>query len=180
MHWSSDSSSVTSTTWPTPECRATITAKAAASAVTSSVRAMGGSSGPPSASPLMAANPDMASASVANPGRCAYGPSCPNAVTRHTTSRGFRPSSTSGPSPSRSMTPGRKFSTTTWASATRSRSASRPASDFRSRVAHRLLRPTTFQYADVPSRGSGSPRVRVESPTPGRSILRTSAPKSAR
>ena len=42
---------------------------APARAVTSSVSAMGGSSGPPSASPLMSANPDMASAIVANPGR---------------------------------------------------------------------------------------------------------------
>ena len=68
MHWNNDSSSFTSTTWPTPECRAAMIEKAAASAVTSSVRAMGGSSGPPSASPLMAAKPDIASASVANPG----------------------------------------------------------------------------------------------------------------
>ena len=153
---------------------------AAASAVTSSVRAIGGNSGPPSASPLIAAKPDMASASVANPGRWAYGPSWPNAVTRHTTSVGLRSSSTSGPSPSRSITPGRKFSITTWASSTSRSAASRPSSDLRSSVAHRLLRPTTFQYADVPSRGSGSPSVRVESPTPGRSIFSTSAPKSAR
>ena len=145
MHWSNDSSRVTSTTWPTPECKATITAKAAARAVTSSVRAMGGSSGPRSASPLMAAKPDIASASVANPGRWAYGPSCPKAVTRHTTSAGLRASRTSGPRPRRSITPGRKFSTITWASAARSSSASRPASDLRSSVAHRLLRPTTFQ-----------------------------------
>ena len=44
-------------------------AKAPARAVTSSVRAMGGSSGPPSGSPLMAAKPDMASAMVAKPAR---------------------------------------------------------------------------------------------------------------
>jgi hypothetical protein len=120
-------------------------ANAAASAVTSSVSAIGGSSGPPSGSPLMAANPDIASASVANPGRPAYGPSCPNAVTRQITSVGLRASSASGPSPRRSSTPGRKFSTTTWASAARARTVSRPASDLRSSVAHRLLRPTTFQ-----------------------------------
>ena len=46
-------------------------AMAAANAVTSSVRAMGGSKGPRSASPLMAAKPDIASARVANPGRWA-------------------------------------------------------------------------------------------------------------
>ena len=44
-------------------------AKAPANAVTSSVSAIGGSSGPPSGSPLMAANPDMASAMVAKPAR---------------------------------------------------------------------------------------------------------------
>ena len=71
MHCSSDSSSVTSTTCPTPECSATMIENAAASAVTSSVSAIGGRSGPPSASPLMAAKPDIASASVANPGRWA-------------------------------------------------------------------------------------------------------------
>ena len=53
-------------------------ANAAASPVASSVRAIGGSSGWPSGSPLMAANPPIASAIVANPGRPAYGPSWPN------------------------------------------------------------------------------------------------------
>jgi len=57
-----------STTCPTPECTAASVAKAAARAVTSSVRAIGGKSGPPSGSPLMAAKPDMASARVAKPG----------------------------------------------------------------------------------------------------------------
>ena len=69
MSWKSDSSRFTSTTWPTPECRATMVAKAATRPVTSSVRAIGGSSGAPSGSPLMAAKPDMASARVAKPGR---------------------------------------------------------------------------------------------------------------
>ena len=44
-------------------------AKAAVRPVTSSVRAIGGSSGAPSGSPEMAAKPDMASASVAKPAR---------------------------------------------------------------------------------------------------------------
>ena len=61
-------------TCPMPLCRATIVANAAARPVTSSVSAIGGSSGWPSGSPLIAANPDIASAIVANPGRSAYGP----------------------------------------------------------------------------------------------------------
>ena len=43
-------------------------ANAPTSPVTSSVRAIGGSSGGPSGSPLMAAKPDIASAIVAKPG----------------------------------------------------------------------------------------------------------------
>ena len=50
-------------------------ANAATKPVTSSVSAIGGSSGCPSGSPLIAAKPDIASAMVANPGRWAYGPS---------------------------------------------------------------------------------------------------------
>ena len=73
ISWNSDSSRLTSTTWPTPECSATIVAKAATSPVTSSVSAIGGSSGPPSASPLMAANPLIASAMVAKPGSVGVG-----------------------------------------------------------------------------------------------------------
>ena len=59
----------TSTTWPTPDQSATIVAKAPASAVTSSVSAIGGRSGPPSGSPLIDAKPDIASAMVAKPAR---------------------------------------------------------------------------------------------------------------
>ena len=71
MHWSRDSSRRHVDHLAHLECSATMVANAAARAVTSSVRAMGGSSGRPSGSPLMAAKPDMASASVANPGRWA-------------------------------------------------------------------------------------------------------------
>ena len=145
MHCSSDSSRFTSTTCPTPDHSATITEKAPTMAVISSVRAIGGSSGGPSASPLIAAKLDIASAIVANPVRPAYGPSCPNPVTRRMTSFGLRSSSTSGPMPRRSSVPGRKFSTSTCASSAKRRRASRPSSDLRSRVAQRLLRPTTFQ-----------------------------------
>ena len=83
-----------STTWPSPvrsRCRsATITLNAPASAVTSSVSAIGGSSGAPSGSPLIAANPLIASAIVAKPGRPAYGPSCPKPVMRRITRPGLR------------------------------------------------------------------------------------------
>ena len=103
-----------STTWPSPVRSrwrsATITVNAPASAVTSSVSAIGGSSGAPSGSPLIAANPLIASAIVAKPGRPAYGPSWPKPVTRRMTSPGFRSSSSTGSSPSRSSVPGRKFS----------------------------------------------------------------------
>ena len=71
-------------------------ANAAARPVTSSVRAIGGGSGWPSGSPFSAANPDIASATVAKPGRFAYGPSWPKPVTRVITSRGLRASNTSG------------------------------------------------------------------------------------
>ncbi len=54
-----------------------MTENAPASAVTSSVSAIGGRSGAPSGSPLIAANPLIASAIVAKPGRSAYGPSWP-------------------------------------------------------------------------------------------------------
>jgi hypothetical protein len=72
MHWSIDSSRLTSITWPSPVRSrwrsATITANAPTTAAISSVSAIGGSSGAPSGSPLIAANPLIASASVAKPG----------------------------------------------------------------------------------------------------------------
>ncbi len=71
-------------------------ANAAASPVTSSVRAIGGGSGGPSGAPFSAANPDIPSATVAKPGRFAYGPSWPKPVTRVITSRGLRSSNVRG------------------------------------------------------------------------------------
>ena len=106
ISWNIVSSRLMSTTWPRPLCRATIVANAAASPVASSVRAIGGSSGWPSGSPLIADSPDIASAIVANPGRSAYGPSWPKPDTRVTTRRGLRACSTSGPRPRRSSAPG--------------------------------------------------------------------------
>ena len=49
----------------------------------------GGSVGGPSGSPVIAANPLIASASDPKPGCRAFGPDCPNAVTRATTRRGL-------------------------------------------------------------------------------------------
>ena len=61
-------------------------ANAVASAATPSASASGGSSGGPSGSPFSAAKPLIASASVPNPARRAYGPVCPKPVTRAITS----------------------------------------------------------------------------------------------
>ena len=55
MIWNMLSSRLTSTTWPTPERSATIVANAATRPVTSSVSAIGGRSGCPSGTPLIAA-----------------------------------------------------------------------------------------------------------------------------
>ena len=82
-----------STTWPAPVAsrarRAVRTAYAVASAAMPSARPNGGSVGGPSGSPVMAANPLIASASVPKPGRRAYGPNWPKPVTRASTSPGL-------------------------------------------------------------------------------------------
>ena len=83
------------------------------------------------------------------------------------------------PRPSRSRTPGRKFSTSTSAPSSSRSIASSPSSVLRSRTTARLLRPTTFHMNDSPSCGSRQPMPRVPSPL-GDSTLMTSAPKSAR
>ena len=179
MTWNSDSIRLVSTTWPVPECRATITANADTSAVISSVKAIGGRSGPPSGSPLSAAKPLIASAREAKPGRRAYGPSWPKPLMRAITSFGLAAISSSGRSPSSSSLPGRRFSTRTSAVATRRRMASRPASVLRSSTMERLPRPRSFHQNATPSSGSIQPIRLVPSP-PGASTLTTSAPKSAR
>ena len=176
---SMDSRRFTSTICPTPECTATMVAKAATIAVTSSVNAMGGSVGPPSGSPLTLAKPDIASAIEAKPGRSRYGPVWPKPVTRVITSLGFTASRTSGSSPSASSFPGRKFSTRTSAVSSNLRRTEIPSSDFRSRTIVRFPRPTIFQNNVTSSEGSRHPMSRTVSPVPGRSTLMTSAPKSA-
>lgn len=74
---------------------ATMTANAVASDATPSASPNGGRVGGPSGSPVIAANPLIASASVPNPGRVRYGPTCPNPLTRASTSRGLRADSSS-------------------------------------------------------------------------------------
>ena len=83
-----------SSTWPRPVCSrarsAVMIANAVVSAATPSARPKGGSVGGPSGSPVMAAKPLIASASVPKPGREEYGPNWPKPVTRASTSRGLR------------------------------------------------------------------------------------------
>src|SRR5262249_29718178 len=74
-----------------------------------------------------------------------------------------------------SMTPGRKFSSTTSAPSTRSQKTARSVSALRSSVSPRLLRFHSMKGADSPSMKGGAPRI--ESPC-GLSILMTSAPRS--
>ena len=169
-----------STTWPTPECNATIVANAAAMPVVSSVSAMAGSIGGPSGSPLTAARPAIDSAMDANPGRDAYGPSWPKPETRTMTSLGLRFNKSSGARPSLSSVPGRKFSTRTCASSSSLRNSARSSSFLKSSAMLRLLRLTSFHHRPSPSRGSRQAIPRRESPVSGRSTLMTSAPKSAR
>ena len=151
------------------------TAYAPAMPATPSASPNGGSVGGPSSCPVWWANPLIASINVPNARRSEYGPSCPKPVTRSTTSRGLRCSRTSGPSPHFSSTPGRKFSTSTSASAASSRSSSWPSGVDRLSVTARLLRAITFHHRPCPSRFQ--PCVRAGSPF-GCSTLSTSAPMS--
>ena len=80
---------------------------------------------------------------------------------------GFADINALAPRPSRSITPGRKFSITTSARATMSRAVCRPSSDFKSSVSARLPRDSMSKAG---SRHLGPP---------GGSIRITSAPRSA-
>ncbi|CAB5055947.1 unannotated protein [freshwater metagenome] len=86
----------------------------------------------------------------------------------------------SGAKPSFSKTPGRKFSTSTSASSMRCKNSSRSVSSFRFNAMVRLLRFTNRHHKPSPSTRSRHPMLRKLSPPSGRSILMTSAPKSAR
>src|SRR4051812_24271835 len=80
--------------------------------------------------------------------------------------------------PSRSMTPGPKFSTTTSERSTSLRKISLPSSDFMLRVSDRLLQFSIVKYSESTS-GRSRSWERVTSPRPGCSILMTSAPIQA-
>ena len=90
-------------------------------------------------------------------------------------SRGLRFMSACGPTPSRSMTPGAKFSTTTSALADKSSSRSRPPSDLRFKVMNRLFELSMAKGRMAPPTTA---RLRMFSP-PGGSILITVAPARA-
>lgn len=169
-----------STTCPSPvrsrPASAVITAYAVASAAIESASPNGGRVGGPSGSPVIAANPLIASARVPKPGRCAYGPNCPKPVTLARTSRGLTACSSAQPSPQRSSVPGRKFSMITSVPAASRSSTSRPPGVDRSRVRLRLLRPSSFHHRPMPSFVGPCPRE--GSGLRGCSTLITSAPKS--
>src|SRR3954451_5897860 len=93
-------------------------------------------------------------------------------------SRGLSSCRCSHVKPSRSMTPGPKFSTTTSERSTSLRKISLPSSDFMLRVSDRLLQLSIVKYSESTS-GRSRSWVRVTSPRPGCSILMTSAPIQA-
>src|SRR5215468_10497754 len=126
---------------------------------------MGGVGGP-SAGPMPESSPDTARYVMSCPAVDASGPYCPHPVIRPYTSRGLRANATSGPTPSRSATPGRNPSiSASERSARRSTTSAAPGCR-RSNAIERRPRPT----AVLPmSRGSAR----------SRSMRTTSAPRSA-
>ncbi len=143
-----------------------------------------GSCGP---APVSDISPPSPCAIWSYPGRPPSGPSCPKPLMLSTTSRGLRSCSTASGKPSRSSTPGRKFSSRTSARATSAPSTSRPSSDFRSSAMDSLFRLQDRKYVDSwPAPGApagsgltnGGPQPRVSSPDPGVSTLITRAPRS--
>ena len=153
-------------------------AKAAARPASSSVNAIGGNNGAPSASPFMEAKPLIASANVANPGRSRYGPLCPKPVSRVIVNFGFVSNSSSGTKPNASSFPGRKFSTRTSATLSIRFKVAKSPLFFKSTVMARFPRLANFHHSVSPS-AARYPMFRDESPD-GRSTFATSAPKSAR
>ena len=147
----------TSTTCPLPVAsavrRAAVTAKLVAKAAMPSAKPNGGSVGGPSGSPVIAANPLIASAIDPNPGCRAIGPNCPKAVTRAMTRRGLAACNSAGPMPHRSSVPGRKFSISTSDRAASRSNRSAPSGRDRLIVTVRLLRPSVFHHSPTPSLG---------------------------
>ena len=111
-----------------------------------------GLTGGPPGRPVTAMIPLIPCTTASYAGRCAHGPVCPKPLTEQYTSRGLRSSSCSGPRPRRSMTPGRKFSTSTSARAASSAATARSAGSFRSRATDSLPRLTRAKYSERPSR----------------------------
>ena len=165
ISWNIVSRRLTSTTCPTPECSATIVANAAARPVTSSVSAIGGSSGWPSGSPLSAARPDIASAIVAKPGRAGVRTVLPEPRDPGDHERGVAGEQhvRAEPEPlERARDASSRRSTS--ASSSRPSSTSRSASCFTSSTIVRLLRLTSFHHSPTPSRGSRQAMSRRLSP----------------
>src|SRR5688500_874136 len=96
---------------------------------------------------------------------------------RTRTSFGFSRESTSQPRFHFSSAPGRKFSTTMCERAASRRTISCPSARRRSQLTERLLRDCTCHHSDTPFLMRR--HLRSGSPSPGGSILITSAPKSA-
>src|SRR3954453_7659136 len=94
-------------------------------------------------------------------------------------SRGLSSCRCSQVKPSRSMTPGRKFSTRMSERSPSLRKISLPSSDFMLRVRLRLLQLSIVKYSESTS-GRSRSWLRVTSPRAGCSILMTSAPIQAR
>src|SRR5215813_3998074 len=93
------------------------------------------------------------------------------------TSRGLRRFSALKPTPSRSIVPGRKFSTTTSLRRASFRRISRPSGALRLSVTLFLPRLTDMKYVASPATKGG--HFRVSSPLPCSSILTTSAALSS-
>ncbi len=103
------------------------------------------------------------------PAEFAYGPSCPQPVMRPNTNLGLRARHTSGPTPRRSITPGRKPSITTSARSTSDNNVSTPSACFKSSATLRRPRSMTSQCGPVASSRTACTR----------STRTTSAPISA-
>src|SRR5258706_6009546 len=105
------------------------------------------------------------------PAVCARGPVCPQPVIRPYTRRGFALRQTSGPRPSRSITPGRNPSISTSAPASMQRTAARPSALHRSSATERLLRRLTSAGSAFAERRStvttSAPRSAIHWPTSG-------------
>src|SRR3970040_1853110 len=96
-------------------------------------------------------------------------------------SRGLILDTSFQPSPSRSMTPGRKFCTSTSAFSRRRRATARPSGFFKSSVRLRWFLCARRKKTLTPLRKRLAPdQCRSQSVPPGGSILTTSAPMSAR